>query len=106
MRLPPKLQAFDVVSHDPLMKLFAQIAARQLAMPFLVAWRIGLSVTVPLIVLGTILETLDMPLHDTFGAETALTIWTALAAGMAFWAGVLANAMYMQPRRTAPRRGI
>jgi len=87
---------------------FVQLAAPRLMIPFRVAWRIALALTVPLLVIGTFLELAGTPLSDTFGADIATVIWGAMAAGMAFWAGLLADTMFTPspPSRSARSRGM
>jgi hypothetical protein len=83
-----------------------QIATRRLAIPFRVAWRIALAVTVPLIILDALLNVLGMPLIDTVGPEVTPLIWTGFAAGMAIWAGFLADSMYTPPRPVRRSRSL
>jgi hypothetical protein len=79
-------------------------SAARLAMPRHVAFRIGLAVTVPLLVVGGILEATGALAQTSVPADLLPIFWCLCAAGMALWSGILANRIYA-PRRRAPKGG-
>ncbi len=75
------------------------LGAPRLAIPRRVAYRIALAVTVPLVVVGALLDVLGAAPQELLGSGEAATIlWFVLAAALAFWAGRMANTMYMPIR--------
>ena len=81
-----------------------QLAAPRLMMLRRVAFRIALALTVPLVILGGALDLLGAaPRQLLIYPQLSLLLWLLVAAAMAFWAGVLANRMYVpRTKRPAP----
>lgn len=69
----------------------ARIAAPNLRMPRGMPYRISGAITVPLLILGGVLELIGHPPRSVLGAEGAALFWFFAAAAMAFWAGYLLN---------------
>lgn len=71
-----------------------QLVAYRLAMPRRIAFRVGLAVIVPLIVLDGTLKITGFSVARALTGEWVLMFWFACAAALAGWAGWLANAEY------------
>jgi len=76
------------------------LGAPRLAIPRRVAYRIALAVTVPLVAIGAVLEIVGAQPQQLLGSgEAAMILWFLAAGVLAFWAGRLANSMYVPLRK-------
>lgn len=79
------------------------LGAYQLMMPKRVAYRLAFAVTIPLVVVGGILEACNVAPAKVVGLDYSPIIWFFAAVALAFWAGMMANHIYQSAHRS--RRG-
>jgi hypothetical protein len=86
----------------PLIALTASVGESSLLLPKRAAYRMGLAVLVPLVVLGGALHAAGYPVTATLGGNGALMFWSLAGCAMGVWTGVMARQMFGPPRRPAP----
>lgn len=82
-----------------------RIATPNLRMPRMMAYRISGSVTVPLLILGAILELIGHSPRQVFGPEWSPLIWFFAAVILSFWAGVMLNRHALEAMRRHKGQG-